>query len=236
MNPPRDVTPGIQALENRRGRVQAYVVDQPAGLTLIDTLSEFDAKAIRACVAKTGKPVKHIVLTHAHDSHIGGIKALKDEFQATVYAHRWESDIIAGQRRMQQVSLSPRRPYRVYHLQFFLALGVRFRKRPVCGVDEVIDEGDSIGALRVLHTPGHTPGSIALHWPERGALFTGDTVVTWPILEAGWRGFTLNRHHTQQSLQRLAGLPDVDHLCVGHGPPTRDGSQKLQALAKNYQP
>jgi glyoxylase-like metal-dependent hydrolase (beta-lactamase superfamily II) len=83
-------------------------------------------------------------------------------------------------------------------------------------VDVPIGGGDRVGPLRVLHTPGHTPGHLAFHWPERRIVFTGDTVVTYPLFSAGWPAFTLNRKQARASLCQLAELA-VDVAGVGHG-------------------
>jgi len=67
--------------------------------------------------------------------------------------------------------------------------------------------------------PGHTPGSFSFWWPEKRALFCGDIMVTWPRLEAGWKGLTLDNPQNKHSLSSLADLGDVETVCVGHGAP-----------------
>jgi glyoxylase-like metal-dependent hydrolase (beta-lactamase superfamily II) len=78
------------------------------------------------------------------------------------------------------------------------------------------DEIDLDGGARVVHVPGHTPGSIALYLPERQVLFTGDasgSVNGRPIVGV----FNVDPEQAKRSFQRLAGL-DFDVACFGHGP------------------
>jgi glyoxylase-like metal-dependent hydrolase (beta-lactamase superfamily II) len=124
----------------------------------------------------------------------------------------------------------PAQPFRAYPLQLGCALG--FGKHPPCPVDRTLGDGDRAGPLEVIHTPGHTPGSLSFHWAARRVLFTGDAVVTWPYPAPGWPSFTLNAAQQRASLARLAALDDVEVLAVGHGAPvTRDGAARLRALA-----
>src|SRR5262249_31042599 len=161
--------------------------------TAIDTLYDSDAKRmldqIRA-LGKSPRDLKRIILTHAHRSHLGGLLTLKEQSGATVYAHQWEADIISGDRRAQGVLLRPGPPSRVYSLQLGLYLG--FGKHEPCPIDQTLKDGDHVGPLQVVGAPGHTPGHLGFHWPERNVLFAGDAIATWPRFTAGWAGFTLN--------------------------------------------
>jgi glyoxylase-like metal-dependent hydrolase (beta-lactamase superfamily II) len=179
------------------------------------------------------KDLKHIVLTHGHRSHLGGLAALKRQTRAVVHAHAWEADVIAGERRAQPVTFRPSRPiatwWRIYPFQLGINLG--FGSHPACPVDRAIADGDAIGPLHVVHTPGHSTGHLAFYWPERRSLFAGDAVVTWPTLAPGWPAFNLNPTQHRASLRRLAQL-DVEVVGVGHGEPIlRDAAERLQQLA-----
>ena len=97
--------------------------------------------------------LQNIILTHGHRSHLGGARTLKEQSGATVYAHEWEADIVAGERKAHPVSLVPQRPLRAYFpLQVGLALGIG--KHPPCPVDHHLSDGDRIGPLEVFHAPG----------------------------------------------------------------------------------
>src|SRR5258708_21896169 len=123
---------GIRVMWQRKGgNVHAFLLDDPAGLPLFDTLFDTDAHRVFAEIRAMGKEVtdlKHIVISHAHRSHIGGLAALKKASGATVLAHAWEADIIAGDREAQRVPIRPQRPIAAYapeyYLQFGAAVGV----------------------------------------------------------------------------------------------------------------
>lgn len=221
-----EVAPGIQDLSQAMGgHVHAYLVDESDGLTLIDTLYDTDGHRVLDGIRRLGRQpedVQRIVLTHAHRSHLGGLAALKRATGATVCAHSWEADIISGERKAQPkisalIPMQPIRTYwRIYYLQLGMALGIG--KHPPCPVDRTLVDGDRVGSLQVLHTPGHSPGHLAFWWPERRTLFAGDAIATWPDFAPGWSAFNLNERQHRESLQRLAEL-DAEVLAVGHGRP-----------------
>lgn len=223
-----ELAPGLHSLGNKKGgRVRAFLLDDGGELTLIDTLYETDGKVVLDAIQGMGRQVtdlKHILLTHGHRSHLGGLAVLKQLSNATVYAHEWEADIIAGNRGAQTVTLIPGRPlhtwFKVYPFQFGLAVGLG--KHPPCPVDTWISEGDKVGPVQVLHTPGHSPGHLVFHWPERSAVFAGDGIATWPALCPGWPTFNLNPKQTTASLRRMADL-EADIVGVGHGDPIPSG-------------
>lgn len=228
------VAEGVYSLgQSKGGRVHAYLFEQPRELTLVDTLWDAEPKLVLDCIRRLGRSpgdLKHIALTHAHRSHLGGLAKLKRLSGALVYAHEWEADIIAGERLAQPVSLRPRTPLATYPFRIGLALG-RPKHEP-CPVDRGLREGDQVGPLRVVHIPGHTPGHLAFHWEERNVLAVGDAVATWPRIDAGWPGFNLNEGQYRASLRRLAEI-EADVIAVGHGEPLRErATERLHALAE----
>jgi glyoxylase-like metal-dependent hydrolase (beta-lactamase superfamily II) len=229
------IAPGAYSLtQPQGGHVHAFLLDDGDGLTLIDTLYDTDGHRVLEQIQALGKAatdLKRIVLTHAHRSHLGGLAALQKASGARVYSHAWEADIIAGEREAQRVSPLPRSPLRVYYLQLGLALG--FGKHPPCPVDETLKAGDHVGPLQVMPTPGHTPGSLSFYWPQRRLLIVGDIIATWPRLEPGWRGFTLNFKESRNSLGVLTDVGDAEILAVGHGEPLTTGAAaQVRAMLK----
>jgi len=223
-----ELAAGVWGLKQRKGgHVYAFLLDDGTTLTLVDTLYDTDGARILAQIASIGRrpeDLKHIVITHAHRSHLGGVRTLHERTGARVHAHEWEADIVRGERIAQPVSIIPKQPLRTYFpFQFGAALGLG--KHPPVDVHEYVHEGDRIGPLHVLHAPGHTPGHLAFHWPERRLLIAGDAVVTWPRLEAGWPSFRLNPKQHEHSLTRMAEL-DVEIVGVGHGDPIRTGADR----------
>ena len=197
-----ELAPGVYSIGQRKGgRVHAYLFEHGGELTLIDTLFDTDARVVL--------------------DYLRGIGRLKQLSGATVHAHAWEGDIIAGERLAQPVSMRPRGPLRTYPFRIGLALGRP--KHVPCPVDQAVQEDDQVGPLRVLHIPGHTPGHLAFHWAERGVLAVGDAIATWPQLDAGWPGFNLNEEQYRASLRRLAQL-EANVVAVGHGEALAEGA------------
>jgi glyoxylase-like metal-dependent hydrolase (beta-lactamase superfamily II) len=230
-----EVAQGIYSLSQEEGgHVHAYLLDDGTSLTLIDTLYDDDANVVLAELAHISRQpsdVKHIILTHAHKSHLGGLAAMKHASGATVYSHAWEVDIIAGRRKATRVSLVPRKPLAVYKLQAGLALGLG--KHTPCEVDRRLNAGDHVGPLQVVETPGHTPGSLSFWWPERRALFAGDVIATWPEFAAGWPGLTLDNDRNLRSVHQLTDFGNAEILGIGHGEPiTHDAAAEIRKLVK----
>lgn len=213
------------------GRVHAYLLEEDDGLTLVDALSGADGAVILAALGRIGRApgdLKRILLTHAHRSHVCGAARLRELSGAAIHASPFEASVMAGERPSAPIGFRPRRPLRVYHLQAGLTLGyyverawrrVALFANPPFEVDREIRHGDTVGALQVVHTPGHTDGSVSFYWPSERALFTGDVLVTWPRLEAGWRGLTTDPERNRRSLSELAMVGDVEWIGTGHGPP-----------------
>jgi len=228
-----ELAPGVHSLgHGAGGHVHAFLLDDGGELSLVDTLFEGNARLVLDAIRGLGRSVtdlKRIAITHGHRSHLGGLAALQRASRAKVYAHAWEADIVAGERRAQPVTLVPKQSLRLWPFQLGLWLGRP--KHVPCPVDEQLQEGDAFGPLQVLHAAGHSPGHLAFYWPERRFLIAGDAIATWPELCAGWRAFNLNTVQHHQSLKRLASL-DAHIVGVGHGDPiTQDAPDLVHGLA-----
>ena len=231
-----ELAPGIHALgHGKGGHVHAFLIDDGGELSLVDTLFEGDARLVLEALARLGrKPsdLKRIAITHGHRSHLGGLAALKRASGATVYAHRWEADIVAGQRRAQAVSIVPHQSIKL--IPFQLGLWLDRPKHTPCPVDELLDEGDSVGPLQVMYSPGHSPGHLTFWWPERRFLIAGDGIATWPNLCAGWKVFNLNHVQHKATLGRLAKFDPLT-VGVGHGDPiVENAADHVHQLAEAY--
>ena len=135
-----------------------------------------------------------VIITHAHPDHLEGVSVFADTPTLAAVHH----SEMAFTRKMAS--------------QYGQGLGVT-RFEP----DILLQEGDiQIGDLdfRVIHAPGHSPGSIALYWPEKKVLFSGDVVFYQGIGRTdlpGGNGSTL-----KESIKALSQL-DVEILLPGHG-------------------
>ena len=88
-------------------------------------------------------------------------------------------------------------------------------------VDMLVNDGDELpilGGIRILHTPGHTPGSISLWIPKERVVIVGDVLANRFKLGLPSRAFTVDIAQEINSIRRVANL-DVDIICFGHGAP-----------------
>jgi len=147
--------------------VNAYLIVDADGLTLIDTGLARNGKQILNYIAGLGyspQDLKHIVITHADGDHVGGLAALKVASGARVYASPVEAEAIAAGRMSRELKLRGL-------LKWLFAAAAPFFKVKPAAVDERVADGQvlpALGGLRVVATPGHTPGHISLYAPAAG--------------------------------------------------------------------
>ena len=161
----------------------------------------YEADTILRALETLGMELKAILLTHGHFDHVGAVKELVAETGCEVYIHPAERDlppmITAGQ------------------LYFTRTYGEGDTITPVSGIE-----------LTVLHTPGHTPGSVCLLWKDQ--MFSGDTLFQGSCGRVDLPGG--DPRVMMESLRRLASLEADYHVHPGHG-----GSTTLSA-EKRYNP
>ena len=200
-----DLAPDIYSIRQLNGIfVHAFIVSDGDGLTLVDTLHDTTGKPIFEELERIGrKPtdIKHILITHAHRAHLGGLAKIQEASGAPVYCHEWEADIVTGERSQQCNTLIPMRPFRLWPAQLVSRLG---KPAPPGRVDHFIRDGDQVGPLQVIGTPGHTPGHLAFYWPERKAIFASDTLVNYPEFGPGWAFFILNFKQNDASMVKMS--------------------------------
>ncbi len=207
-----------------------YILVDPDGLTIIDSALPRSEKKILAFVASLGKSahdVKRIILTHSDIDHVGSLAALQKATGAYTYASKIEADAIAAgrpSRMIQPAGFSVRR--------VMFGLLRPFMKAAPLKVDEVVTDGQilpALGGLRVIETPGHTPGHISLFAPAVGILFCGDSMVTDENGIHGSRpGLTWSDTKARESERRQAAL-GARIVCSGHGPVVMDAAGKFPA-------
>ena len=162
--------------------------------------------------------IRTIVITHCHYDHVAHLREIRDMCgNPEICIHELDAPGISEPSR---------------------SLSAMFGGRgPGIAPDVLLKDGDMIGSLRVIHTPGHTPGGISLYEAEEMILFSGDTVFS----DGGFGRFDFpggSREQLRDSIEKLSKL-DVEGLYPGHGTPVFSNGGRhilasLQALNRDY--
>ena len=148
---------------SRFGFVNAYLVEEDDGLTVIDTLLPRSAKPILAAAA--GRPIRRIALTHAHGDHVGSLDALADELPGVeVLISARDARLLA-----KDMTLAPEEQQGKLRGSY-----PGTKTRPT----REVAPGERIGSLEVVAAPGHTPGHVAFLDSRDGTLYCGDAYST----------------------------------------------------------
>ncbi len=216
------VASGIHAIPLLR--VKAHAIIEGDDVSLVDSGYAGSLPRIERTLGEHRRSVdqvRRVVCTHGHPDHAGGARALAD-LGVEVLIH--PADAINLQIGLGDALRNPSRG------RFFAAM------TPSLPTFTPIGDGDVLpilGGLQVIHTPGHTPGSVCLYAREHGLLFVGDTLQRrFGRVSFASRLYSDDPAAARSSVQRLAAL-DVQTIVFSHYPPLRDGAnQTLEKLAR----
>jgi len=166
-----------------------------------------EAQNLKEAIKKSGLKIEYIILTHGHVDHIGAVSLIKEFTGAEVLIHKDDGKMLKNPE--ENLSVHTHIP------------NIKL------GADRFLEDGDvfDIGKLKckVIHTPGHTPGSISLDID--GKLFTGDTLFAGSIGRTDFPGGSF-KNIVKSIKEKLYSYPDNTKVYPGHGPCTSIKEEK----------
>jgi glyoxylase-like metal-dependent hydrolase (beta-lactamase superfamily II) len=209
----------------RLGSINAYLVREDEGLTLVDTMLRGSAAGLRSAADGLGAPIRRIAVTHGHGDHVGSLDQLREALGegVEVLAPARDARIMAGDK-----SLDPGEGNRRLRGSW-----PRVTTRP----DVLLQPSDRVGSLEVVASPGHTPGHVAFLDTRDRSLICGDACQTLGGTtvsgKLNWRFpfpamATWDPELSLVSARELRGL-DPTLLAPGHGRGLRDPQAEMDA-------
>ena len=230
----KNAAPGIHRVED--AYVNWYLVEDGPRLAVVDTGLPRSWRSLHRALLELGRSpgqIDAVVLTHGHFDHMGFAERARTELGVPVWSHELEVSVTRHPWRYEHER--SRVPYFVRYPRFpviFAAMGVAgaLWVKGLGGGRPFRDEGelDVPGRPTVVFSPGHTYGHCAFHLPDRGALLSGDALVTLnpytgdegPRIVAG--AATADSRQALASLDRLAAT-GARTVLPGHGAPVDAG-------------
>jgi glyoxylase-like metal-dependent hydrolase (beta-lactamase superfamily II) len=220
--------------------VNSYLVEDAAGLTIVDAGLPGHWRELEQELTQLGyslDDVRGIVLTHGDTDHIGFAERLRRANGILVHVHELDAARARGEVKKPNSSWGP---IKVRPLLRFLWYSGRHGGLRIPPVREVVTftDGEVLdlpGSPRIIHVPGHTPGSVAVHVQVVDALFVGDAMTTGNVLtgKSGPRPapFTLDPEGALTSLAKLENVR-ATWVLPGHGAPWRGGVAEAIRLVR----
>ena len=218
--------------------VNCYLVEEAGQVTVIDAGLPGQWRELQHELRLMGRSlvdVRALLLTHGDTDHIGFAARLQRERNVPIYVHEADAARARGEVKKATSGWGPvkLRPF----AQFLLHSAPRggLRVPPVREL-KTLEAGTTLdvpGSARVIALPGHTPGSVAYHFPSHEAVCVGDAMTTRSVLtgEIGPRPapFTLQPAQANASFEQLAEV-EARWVLPGHGPAWNGGT--AQALSR----
>lgn len=207
--------------------VNAFVIDLgDDGLVLVDAGTPGDAGPILDAVGELGREptdVRHILVTHCHADHAGGLAQLKKATDAPAYMHPTDAEMVRAGKALRPLTPTPGPLNRA---AFWLFLRNGPKTLPATEVEHEVSDGEVLpfaGGIMAVHVPGHCAGQLAFLWPQHGGvLFAADAAAN----VAGLLGLSPGHEDLEEgkrSAKKLAGL-NFEAACFGHGRVIRSGA------------
>jgi glyoxylase-like metal-dependent hydrolase (beta-lactamase superfamily II) len=215
--------------------INCYLIEEAGSLTLVDAGIGATWDLLLAGLTSIGRSlgdIEAVLLTHAHTDHIGMAERIRTEAPAPVFIHAADRGaLLAGKRppnapdNRAGMGAALRHGF-TYRLLWYFARKGAF-STPIVAEAGAFTDGqvlDVPGRPRIIHAPGHTPGSSAILFDDRGVLCTGDAIVTLDAVTGatGARlapaAFSSDPAGARASLARLEGL-SAELILPGHGEP-----------------
>jgi glyoxylase-like metal-dependent hydrolase (beta-lactamase superfamily II) len=224
-----EIIPNIHKIDGVRG-ANCYLISSGPEMVLVDAGMRGSSKIVEKYLKEMGKnlsDIKYIFITHADIDHVGGAAEMKKMTGAKLVIHQAETGVLSGKIRGKHV----KGPLGL--LFKLLAPVVRFQ--PV-EPDIVIKENTELAGFKIIHTPGHSVGSICLFQPGK-VLFAGDALRSDrsgnPKLPS--KMMTADIVQAKVSVALIAGL-EFDTLLCGHGAPVKgNAAVRVKELLANWQ-
>jgi len=227
-----EIIPNVYQITHRATNV--FLISEEE-LTLIDTGIRGSYSPIANLIHRLGRSIEElslIIITHNHVDHIGGLAELRKRTPARVAVH--QADISDYESQLPY----PGRISKLLRFPLFSVLRPLFYAKP-SDIDIKL-KGDEtlapLGGLKVIHTPGHTPGSICLFSPQKKLIFVGDALNRWQNkLHFPPKPVSTDLTQAIDSVKQMSRL-DFDILCFGHGKPLIENSRDMvYDLIKKHQ-
>jgi glyoxylase-like metal-dependent hydrolase (beta-lactamase superfamily II) len=212
----------------RFGFVNCYLVREDDGFTLVDTgmLSSTAALIIEEA-ARLKTPIRRILLTHAHTDHVGSVDALLSKLGSH------ETELISNERSLPILKTPPDLSMRPGEAPGKIKGGTPgIKSKPT----RLLIEGDMVGSLKCIDTPGHIPGHMSFLDERDGTLFAGDALVAMGRLNVSnhtpWffpfpKFVTWNAEVAIASAEKLLDYT-IETFACGHGPIRSGGMPELR--------